>query len=626
MNDFWERLWYIKVDAETKRPIESGWGFNEEAPFGKRDTVYGFNEVNPAINYAYLAHQDRVLGVLDLDVYKEEAPDNLGEIKVPSNPLVIRSPSGGVHIPFFVAEDCAVRVNPEYSDWIDLKGELGSGYVIAPQSGTSYEITNEAEPVTVDPSTDDWVDVFSYDNSPLLVEEPKQKTATRDHDSEPVAREGSSALWELTLTDVAPVSAGERCNNPLGHHGDSEGYYVVAEDGETAYDFKYDVTYNGLVYVLCEAGVRPASDPEGQLSDYEKFQAWKHAKEKGYIAEDDEVPYSALCGVANKRGLVDETDDGLSGSVYYEAIDFIETECGLETGRTPEPYGVVSTGTPDVWRDRRDEITIPKREVHSRVEGTIIHAIRSNGATLVDSIPSTGKSRSSTKAVAECVHRTPATILTGRGRKEMYEKYASWAESEGLSSWRLASRDDCPTFREEHGDSWKQTVEQLANLGVSISEIHRRLEPPCTHDRCDYMARCDFDPMDYDVLIGHYVHAHLYPAVSGRAVIIDEFPDQAFEVALGPELPTMVSNYLDAVGLPDVGWTEFMERRDDKHLKRRLSSEFMDPDGMMTIEPKPSLAYDGIHAATPIAVASLLYGEDLGNGWETWSFETVRAA
>ena len=92
---------------------------------------------------------------------------------------------------------------------------------------------------------------------------------TGGSDDTPVEKAGTStsALFDLKLTDVASVSAGERTTNPLGHHGDSENYYVVADDGETAYEYKYKVTYNALTHLLVEARERRADSPEGDLSD-----------------------------------------------------------------------------------------------------------------------------------------------------------------------------------------------------------------------------------------------------------------------------------------------------------------------------------------------------------------------
>lgn len=626
MTDFWKRLWYIKVDRNSKRPLESGWGFSEDEPFSNRDTVYSFEEVNPANDYAYLAHQDYTLGVLDLDLYKDACPvDDLDDIQVPDNPLVIKSPSGGIHIPFFVAEDCSVKVNPEFSDWIDLKGKLGRGYVLAPQEGNDYEITNESDPPIIDPRTRDWVTVFSYEeDTPLLVEETNPDV-DREHDTGPVTTDGSSVLWDLTLRDVMSVSPGYRGPNPLGHHGESRDYFVFKEttDGYLAYDHKHSATYQPLTYLLCEAGVRPNSDPEGRLSDYEKFQAWKHAKEAGYIAEDDQIPYVALRGVAVKNDIAGELEDGwrLPSRAYDDALAFVEREYGLDPNRS-QPYSLISTvQQPTGWRDRRHEMDIGKHHVHDRVQAAVEDAIQSYSAVLINSLPTTGKSHSTVKAIAVCDE--PATILTGRGRVEMYEQYREWAKASDLETYKLPSRTDCPVFRGEHGETQKQMVEQFVSNGAGVSEVHQHLsdELACMgDDNCPYLRRWDFDPKDYDVLIGHYVHAHLTNVVAGRVVVIDEFPGAAYETELGNGLPGWVSEWLD------IDWTELLERRHDMDLRRRLVHHFVAPNGTETVEPDPGLAFQGIHAHTPVAVATLLYGDDLGNGFLSASFGDIRTA
>lgn len=180
----------------------------------------------------------------------------------------------------------------------------------------------------------------------------------------------TSALYGLTLGDVIDfanldTSSGAgalyRGPNPLGHHGNSTGYFVIRDHGEfvTAKDYKIEsggdgFYYNALTWLAvaagCECGVgdpctctRSSTKPMGKLSHKEIWWAWKHAKEQSHIdlPEDDRIPTKALWGVAEYHGLLpednipDSFDDDLRlpPSVYNNVLSIIEDEYGLNTGR-----------------------------------------------------------------------------------------------------------------------------------------------------------------------------------------------------------------------------------------------------------------------------------------------------
>jgi len=178
-------------------------------------------------------------------------------------------------------------------------------------------------------------------------------TGIESHDGD------QSALFDLDAPDVIPVAVGERVDNPLGHHGDSGGYFVyfTSDRGDlVGYDHKYNVTYNALTYILCEAGERRASEPNGPVDRRELWSAWKHAKQKGHIPDDDPVPYKAMVGVAVADGVVDRDElierntntgevvrDDTSASTYQalppktynSVLGHIDIEYDLDPGREP---------------------------------------------------------------------------------------------------------------------------------------------------------------------------------------------------------------------------------------------------------------------------------------------------
>jgi hypothetical protein len=151
----------------------------------------------------------------------------------------------------------------------------------------------------------------------------------------------SSALWDLDLGDLLSVNAGDRGHNPLGPTGSRDDYFVVREGRDrdlVARDYKRDVVYNAVTYLLVDAGERRVSAPEGSLDEGEIFAAWRHAKEEGYLPDDDPVPHAGLRYVAvEKADLCDreELRDGwqIPAPAYDAALEHIREEVGLDPGR-----------------------------------------------------------------------------------------------------------------------------------------------------------------------------------------------------------------------------------------------------------------------------------------------------
>jgi len=154
--------------------------------------------------------------------------------------------------------------------------------------------------------------------------------------SETIESSGNqSALYDLDVVDVIGMQAGERGENPLGHHGNRGGYFVVADDGVTAHDKKYDAGYNALTMLACMTGERRAENPGGSLDRAETAEVWRHAKENGFIAEDDPIPRKALAHVAVEAGVCDTVDDDLMlpGGAYGPAVDAVDDVLGVAPGR-----------------------------------------------------------------------------------------------------------------------------------------------------------------------------------------------------------------------------------------------------------------------------------------------------
>lgn len=152
-----------------------------------------------------------------------------------------------------------------------------------------------------------------------------------------------SAIYEAKLGDVLDVKTGYRGDHPIQHHGNSHsGYFVVYEEnGETfARDFKKGMNYNALTWLAVASGARHPSRPEGKLDDEETWEAWKFAKEQGYIPEDDPVPSRAMWYIARREELAMSAeipssmdDPKLPKDVYNEVLNTIKVQDQLEHGR-----------------------------------------------------------------------------------------------------------------------------------------------------------------------------------------------------------------------------------------------------------------------------------------------------
>jgi len=199
-----------------------------------------------------------------------------------------------------------------------------------------------------------------------------------------------------------------------------------------------------------------------------------------------------------------------------------------------------------------------------------------------------------------------------------------------------------------HGDEWADRVDKWYQAGATPGKIHA-VGPyaldvdalPCQHDgaTCEYERRWDFDPDDFQVLIGHYSHAHKLKATKGRVVVVDEFTN-AYETELaGDELRGAINQYLEEHGV--AARDEFVDDRDGGYLayqsyadlllarddveRRTAAIEWLRRRGIDSDETG-AIRFDddaGKNAAAPLAIYTILKsaaGGSLGNGYERADF------
>ncbi len=348
--------------------------------------------------------------------------------------------------------------------------------------------------------------------------------------------------------------------------------------------------------------------------------------------------FGVLSLLATEEGILSNPWDRLEGSDWWDAVDAardagasIPEYVGSKT-HDSEPVAVLPRSVRDLshattgwdWRHTAEhhDATLTVDEARERTVAAIADAYRSGDQILVEALPTMGKSYGAIAAAAKTDE--PITVVTGRGRKEQYDQFREWCDEHDLGHYTLPSfTHDCDTANGEHGEEWAETVREWYSRGATPKEIHKSAEYvlnrplPCQEregETCPYASKWDFDPDDYDVLIGHYNHAHKSKVTQGRTVVFDEFPD-AYETSLGPELQAAVSYWLETTdGIPFNTYTDLLEHRDDES-RRADALVWFEEHGVDRAE-MDVLDDPNAHADAPLAAFTLLASEDLGNGFE----------
>lgn len=280
----------------------------------------------------------------------------------------------------------------------------------------------------------------------------------------------------------------------------------------------------------------------------------------------------------------------------------------------------MSRSVPSVQNSCARELGPSLADVRDELAEAIAEAYRRERATLVDALPGMGKSHTAIKVAAST--DTPLAFLTSRGHEEQYEQLLQWCADEGLDGKRLPSFEkDCPTAAGDHDPRWEERVGAVREAGVSAGELHKHgadwfgRELPCQAEgECPYTARWR-EVEDADVVVGHYLHAHVPSVREGRVVVLDEFPGTVYLETVGS---TAITRFLERHGgLPFEDHDALLRgRRDDE--TRREALEWFRGQGMdlRDVEGAVENAQSGGHALAPLAVFTLLKSEPAIAGWE----------
>jgi hypothetical protein len=285
--------------------------------------------------------------------------------------------------------------------------------------------------------------------------------------------------------------------------------------------------------------------------------------------------------------------------------------------------------------DRRDD-ALSRQQVYDRTEREIVRTIKYQHNAIIDAIMGSGKTTGFANAAATLKRDgIQSTYLTPR--RELMREMKSLCEERGLQAKVLPSFvRDCPSANPGH-QAWEGVAAELSaglhgdildlyERGLSPKELHMHGERwlgqplPCAvlDSTCPYSSMWGGEG-EQDVLIGHYVHAHVPSVVSDRAVVFDEFPEDAFLVTpttSSVSLQETVSRYLSETdGLPFNSYTGLLVGKGTPAAEE--AKDWFEED-VSRLKPGPDGVEAG-HASTPSAVYTLLAASRLNNGWgRTW--------
>lgn len=310
----------------------------------------------------------------------------------------------------------------------------------------------------------------------------------------------------------------------------------------------------------------------------------------------------ALRFVALDGGIIEDADARLQGEAFTEAYRVARDEYGAPLPRWNPGQPAVTPVLPPA----EDLVEEPEPDgdelgrLRADVESLHRELAEGDGVAVNRALPALGKTTAAIKAAADI----PTTYLAPR--KELMAQAAETAEEHGVTClhlpifsdasparetlddavahvrehgkdtlrqpwgvldavggdvWPEADDEDedaveidrptCPTAEGDHGDAWALAVHVARELDYAPRDIHERASAlfgrplPCQDGDCAYSDGWDAvaDPdAPVDLLIGHYVHAHVESARTyyqrreerrgvkkdPRALVIDEYPGLAY--------------------------------------------------------------------------------------------------
>lgn len=292
-------VYFIRLSPGSKVPLHAWGGYDQD--FDDADHVLDYDEVMEDDHtwYGYVGHKTHELGIVDLDMHKDAAPAMADVSRQVGQPL-IKSPSGGFHIPFLIPEgDPRLRVKQQYDDWIDLKGEIAKGHAVFPGPNTDYQIVKDHDMKIFSPEAGDHGEVVKVRDDPALEIDTDIERRHADYT-------GPSYGSVYELLDPEQYPEGERVAHP--YHESSTGRdFMVDEGTETFRCWAHEATGNLLHLLGMHHGIVECGEwTKGGLGGQKKDKIRELAGEKITLFQDKNP---VLAGMTNPKMSVTEIMD-----------------------------------------------------------------------------------------------------------------------------------------------------------------------------------------------------------------------------------------------------------------------------------------------------------------------------
>jgi hypothetical protein len=365
--------------------------------------------------------------------------------------------------------------------------------------------------------------------------------------------------------------------------------------------------------------------------------------EDGWVYRKGMIGLGALQVVALEDRIISDESTYPSGDDFWEAVDALRNrgahipEFNSEQYTHPDEDTDIKVELPspshrfsdsddgEDREDREDSEAITQHDVYNRVLGTIKEAIDANRDIMVDAIMGSGKTYNSINALAQ----TDTKGAYFAPRVELYDQAVEYGVDCGIPEHKIKKlpsiKRDCPTWNGEHGEEWATRIKAQHSQGAFPRDIHEGNDDiPCHGDNktCPYHAKWDFDPDDYQLIVGHYKHSHIPIVTAGRVCIFDEEPSTAFQTRIGgSDLIRSVNTFLSKIESPPVDdFHDLLEARTDHHRKKKALNWFHASEIDFDFEPDSGgvIAHskndEPYHAYAPLAVYAMLNAEPIERG------------
>lgn len=360
------------------------------------------------------------------------------------------------------------------------------------------------------------------------------------------------------------------------------------------------------------------------------------ADDKGFVYRAGNVHLSPLQVVALEEGIISTIGDYPSGEDFFDAVDELRARgANIPEYQREQMYFSNAAILPEL-EEPMFKNAVTTDELRGLTCDTMKQAIRTEENACIDAIMTAGKSYGAFKAVADLDEQASVFVA----RNDMKEQSKQYALENGIDEDDIlvlpSITDDCPTWTGQHGETWQKRIQAQYAAGASPKAIHGINDNiPCRGDHdhddddealCEYEEKWKFDPDDYQVIIGHYKHAHVTHVTQGRVAVFDEAPVTQFTERLGGvDLVTSINTFLSqSVSPPVDDFDDLMQNRNDHEtatecerwftqMQQQDEVDLTSPDNSGVIRNVDETGSD-YHAYAPHAVYAIINSQPIADG------------